>query len=140
MRRTASLLLLTLLLSPGQAAARWVEWRCLPTARLVCTVDAGCSAAEPRFGEVAFDREYGRLSYCLREICFEGVINLEQEGAPDWRILGVGVLEKLPLSRLFRGGESLFASYDTNARSLTLSALGPRGQDTTWFACEAAEW
>lgn len=129
------LLLAGLLLAPFPAGAVVDLWTCAPVARLVCQAGESCRSAEPQIDQVEIMPIAGRLSFCIGPQCYEGVMELEREGWPDYRTLGWASVEALPLSRVYTGGEHWFVAFDQEARRFTLSSLGAASQDATWFDC-----
>lgn len=125
--------LLTLL--PLPAAAALDLWTCEAAESLVCRADEACESAAPRIGQVEIMPVTGRLSFCIAEQCYEGVMELEREGWPDYRSFGAATVEALPLSRRYTGGEAYFVAFDDQSGRFTLSALGVGGQATSWFDC-----
>jgi hypothetical protein len=122
-------------LLPLPAAAFVDLWNCTPAGHLVCRAGESCRTAEPRIDQVEIMPITGRLSFCIGAQCYEGVMELEREGWPDYRTLGTATVEALPLSRRYTGGEPWFVAFEEEARRFTLSSLGPAGQDLAWFDC-----
>jgi len=129
------LLLLAALLLPQPAAAYVDLWTCDATHSLRCRQGEGCAAAEPRISAMEIMPVTGRIGFCVGALCYEGVMELEKEGWPDYRTLGTARVEELPLARVYRPGPSYFVSFDEAAGSFALASLHPGSQDTTWFAC-----
>lgn len=125
---------------PSAAMAQGATWLCAPATRLLCTRE-GCAAAAPDITELSFAPVEGRLAFCRSAACYQGIAELDREGAPDWRTLGIALVEELPLPHASMGayrGRALFASFEVNDRRFVLSDLGGGGQDTTWFDCRPA--
>lgn len=124
-----------LALTPVPAGAFVDLWTCTPAGRLLCTAAEGCRSAEPRIDQVEIMPVTGRLSFCVGAQCYEGVMELEREGWPDYRTLGWASVEALPLKRVYTGGEPWFVAFDEETRRFTLSSLNATGQDAAWFDC-----
>jgi hypothetical protein len=125
-------------LLPLPVLALGVTWLCTPGQRLHCTAGGQCETQPPDIEVLSFTPDGGRLEFCRFGSCFQGVAELQREGAPDWNNLGIAMVEKLPLTRDYRG-HALFASFEVNARRFVLSSLGSFGQDITWFDCAQAD-
>lgn len=128
------LLALALSLLSAPACALSTTWLCAPTLRLSCHPQSGCAENLPAISEVALNLTEGDIAFCIGETCYEGVVEFEREGAPDWRSLGTAIVEELPLKRSY-SGRLWFASFEVNDRRFVLSGLSHLGQDTTWFDC-----
>jgi len=135
-RRLALACLVALL--PLPALALGVTWQCAPTTRLLCRPDGGCSSQPPEIVQLRFTPADDYLEFCSRTLCWQGIVDLAREGAPDWNTLGVAMVEALPLTRDYRG-RARFAAFEVNDRRFVLSDLGIDGQDTTWFDCRQAD-
>ncbi|HKY94481.1 MAG TPA: hypothetical protein VJL84_04210 [Kiloniellales bacterium] len=122
-------------LAPLPAAAALDLWVCEPAERLVCEAGTGCTAASPQIAQVQIMPVTGSIEFCIAEQCYQGVLQLEKEGWPDYREMGTATVEALPLPRAYTPGEPWFAAFDETRRRFTLSLLGLQSQDTTWFDC-----
>lgn len=121
-------------LLPLPVLAAGAVYHCVATERLYCTAQSGCQAQQPDIEDLSFSPVDGKLQFCRFGLCFAGVAELEREGWPEWQVLGLAVVEKLPLASAQRGS-ALFASFEVNERRFVLSSLGPHYQDITWFDC-----
>lgn len=132
--------LLATLAAAGSAAAAGTRWACTAVAQQSCRPGEDCASATPWLGELEL---YGgldgyRVSYCLAanaEACFQGILEQDYEGWPDWGTLGVATVERLPLKRSYHGEHGFYASFDVNARTLLVVTLSVQGQTTVWFDC-----
>jgi len=125
-----------LVLLPLPTSAALDLWACAATERLLCNAGEACTAAAPEIAQMRIMPVTGRIEFCVGEQCYEGVMELEREGWPEYRRLGTAHVEALPLPRVYRGdGIGYFAAFDEAARRFALSSLRPGGQEVTWFDC-----
>lgn len=106
---------------------------CTPSLRLSCQPE-GCASLAPDIAELSFAPVDGSLAFCRGTHCYEGIAELDREGWPEWKVLGLARVEELPLPRA-QVGRLFFASFEVNERRFVLSDIGARDQETTWFDC-----